>query len=545
MFIITILSNDAYADCAPQNERIELAYEQQPTGGLEQINIHSPLSPECPTTYYATPIGDLYVAGSLMPVIISDNSSLPGIDRAIFSLKPPNIDFSQNLDVYGIGIIYGQLTPFSPYNVTVIANDGYNSLGNKSGHFLQNPNPSDAIVTWYALDGDDRLEGGWQSIEIAYGGKGNDWYQISNIEDRAIELPDEGFDVVTITSNVKDYQFDPGTSIEAIFLMPGATVDPAFLPANVIFLNSSVDNRGPWSNTNISDVLPDILNGTSQNDALTGNPSDSTIAGQGGTDFINGGYGNDKIDGGAGNDILNGGTGIDSVNGGTGNDLIVGGSGEGNDTYNGGAGKDTVKYTSAEASITINLSASINQAYSTDMADGAKIGIDQLAMIENVIAGEYDDQVTGSKLANQLEGEAGNDVIRGEAGKDILIGGKGADVLFGGASVDKFTYRQTEETGTTPETADTIADFTVKGEKIDLAAIDASTLAAGNNVFLFNGGAPIGMSDQGEVSIVKVDNPDTANDYTMVYIDTDADPEPEASIRLNGLLNLTIKNFVL
>ena len=64
-------------------------------------------------------------------------------------------------------------------------------------------------------------------------------------------------------------------------------------------------------------------------------------------------------------------------------------------------------------------------------------------------------------------------------------------------------------------------------------------------MFLFNGGAPIGMSDQGEVSVAKVDNPDTANDYTMVYIDTDADPEPEASIRLNGLLDLTIKNFVL
>lgn len=223
----------------------------------------------------------------------------------------------------------------------------------------------------------------------------------------------------------------------------------------------------------------------------------------------------------------------------------MGGSGEGNDAYNGGNGIDTVKYTSAQSDITVNLSAKTNQAFSTDGADGARIGTDQIASVENVIAGNYNDFIVGSKVGNRLEGEDGRDTIRGMAGKDTLVGGRAGDMLSGGAGTDTFVYTEIAESGLTAEAMDTITDFSAGGEKIDLSIIDASTVLEGNNTFLFNGAAPIGTSVEGEISIAKVDNPGKADDYTIIYIDTDDDPEPEAAIRVNKFPKLTIRNFVL
>lgn len=530
--VMIATAQNSHADCAPQVEQLIPA---------PNMIVHMYSDPDCPIDYYSTPEQDQYEIGRVMPTFHVTPQEAIDQNSLVHMHYPINADFSGRSDILQLKLTFsGGPDPFTPYNITVIGHDGYTEFQGNRGPGSGQPS-SDAIVTWYALGGDDVLIGGDYGIDFSYGGPGNDIYNIANNEDRALENPDEGFDVVTVTPTAPNYKFDYPTSIEAIYLYPGATVDRNFLPPNVIFVENLIDNRGPSSNYNVDEYIK----GTPYNDAIYGGSGDGTITADKGNDVASGGAGNDTVDGGSGNDALAGGSGDDNVKGGSGNDLIVGGSGEGNDTYNGGSGKDTVKYTSAQASITVNLSALANQAYSTDGADGAKIGVDQIALVENVIAGNFDDLITGNKAANQLEGEDGNDIIRGEAGKDILIGGKGDDVLFGGASVDKFVYRQTEESGVTPETADTIADFTVKGEKIDFAAIDASTLIDGNNAFLFNGGAAIGVSNEGEVSVVKIDNPDTANDYTMVYIDTDADPAPEASIRLNGLLNLTIKNFAL
>ena len=135
-----------------------------------------------------------------------------------------------------------------------------------------------------------------------------------------------------------------------------------------------------------------------------------------------------KLEGGAGNDVLYGGDGNDNVIGGLGDDLIVGGDGAGNDIYNGGAGTDTVRYSSAEAGITVNLSAMKDQAKSTSADAG--IGIDQLSLVENVIGGSYSDQLTGNSVANVLFGAEGNDAIDGSRGADVLWGGAGDDVYY-------------------------------------------------------------------------------------------------------------------
>ncbi|WP_225009931.1 calcium-binding protein [Novosphingobium percolationis] len=157
------------------------------------------------------------------------------------------------------------------------------------------------------------------------------------------------------------------------------------------------------------------------NDVVTGSADANTLAGGAGNDALTGGGGNDVLIGGLGNDTLYGGDGDDSVDAGTGNDLIVGGDGAGNDRYAGGAGIDTIKYTSAKAGIIVDLSAASNQARSKGSVDAAGIGVDQLAGIENVIAGNYGDTVTGNGSANTLRGMGGNDVLTGKGGADRFV----------------------------------------------------------------------------------------------------------------------------
>ena len=66
---------------------------------------------------------------------------------------------------------------------------------------------------------------------------------------------------------------------------------------------------------------------------------------------------------------------------------------------------------------------------------------------ENVWGGSGDDTITGNTLANELEGNDGNDVVAGspvgvlnDAG-DYLVGGLGNDSLFGGTGADTASWK--------------------------------------------------------------------------------------------------------
>lgn len=242
--------------------------------------------------------------------------------------------------------------------------------------------------------------------------------------------------------------------------------------------------------------------------------------------MISGLAGNDTLYGLAGNDVLIGGEGIDSMFGGSGNDSYY--IDNANDTLSDPSGVDTVGST-----VSWTLGAGIENL--TLMGIGAASGAGNSGA--NIIR--------GNDAANILSGLSGNDSLHGGGGRDILRGGAGRDVMSGGADRDVFDFNLRTETGITSATRDIIMDFRHLVDDIDLKSIDASTLLAGNNSFVWRETAAFTSSQSGEVRYVKVNNTGTANDYTVIFGDTDSDTASEFQIKLMGLVTLSSADFVL
>lgn len=299
------------------------------------------------------------------------------------------------------------------------------------------------------------------------------------------------------------------------------------------------------------------------NDWLVGNEFNNYLAGAFGNDTLSGAAGNDWIFGGDGNDTITGGKGNDTLSGDNGNDTFVNKDGDGNDTINGGQGYNWLQY-SGTSGATVDLS--------NAGAQNTGYGTDTIQNIGHVIGSAQGDVITGDDLFNYLIGNAGNDVLdggikddvlRGGAGNDTVIGSRGWDKLYGGkgndtliggigrddmtggADSDTFVFNSIDEGSAIRQNADLIRDFTRGEDKIDLSAIDASTVLVGDDTFIFNGQTPASNSDQGEVYFVHNDYEGTLYDRTFVYVDTDGDAEPEMMIKLVGLHDLTASDFIL
>ncbi len=281
----------------------------------------------------------------------------------------------------------------------------------------------------------------------------------------------------------------------------------------------------------IEDLLSgsDTLVGTSFNDQLFAFGGDDTLTGAAGADLLDGGEGNDILSGGAGNDIIQGGAGVDTVNfedatssgvsvdlsngtatgsssgsdsivgvenirgsnlsdvlrgdafanvidGLQGNDILFGGGG--NDTIIGGAGADIAEFSSEFAAHSISF------ANGTLTITSATSGVDTLTGVEEL---RFSDRsvavIAGGGLS--LIGSSSSDVITGTNGADVLIGGGAADNLTGGAGADIFRYQSASESG--PTTSDTITDFLVGEDRIDLTgtlptSISVARIAGGGSV---------------------------------------------------------------
>ncbi|EJM61988.1 parallel beta-helix repeat (two copies) [Pseudomonas sp. GM50] len=91
------------------------------------------------------------------------------------------------------------------------------------------------------------------------------------------------------------------------------------------------------------------------------------------------------------------------------------------------------------------------------------------------------DTLLGSAASEIFYGGAGNDTINGGAGGDILVGGTGIDKLTGGTGADTFRFAAQSDSYRNATTSfdDTITDFDVSQDKIDLAGLGFTGLGNG------------------------------------------------------------------
>ena len=244
--------------------------------------------------------------------------------------------------------------------------------------------------------------------------------------------------------------------------------------------------------------------GSLYNDTITGNSSANVLSGAAGNDSLFGLDGNDSLSGGDGDDYLDGGFGFDTINGGNGN--------------------DTTSYAFYGGPIVANLTTGVVSF------PGNSTLTDTLISIENLIATNGNDSVTGNSSANVLSGAAGNDTIIGGLGSDTLVGGSGNDI---------FRYFSTAESTSGALNRDTIADFLLGTDWLDLSAIDANLSIAGDQAFTFLGSSAA-FTNVGQLRY------QVAGGNLFLYGNVDANfATSEFELQLSGLASIAATNIIL
>lgn len=219
------------------------------------------------------------------------------------------------------------------------------------------------------------------------------------------------------------------------------------------------------------------------------------------------------------------------------------------DVYGNIFGQLTSYETRYNGSLTASVTGLALDAYRvmTLLDSGNALGLYAYALSQSdtIRGSAYNDVLKGFNGNDNLFGNGGSDRLYGDAGNDRLTGGAGKDTMIGSAGSDVFDFNARTESAATATTADIIVDFTRSQDKIDLSTIDALDSSAANNTFVFRGTSAFSSTTAGEVRYQKYDLAGTANDYTMIFIDTDGDTGIEAAIRLTGLYTLSATDFVL
>ena len=166
------------------------------------------------------------------------------------------------------------------------------------------------------------------------------------------------------------------------------------------------------------------------------------------------------ITGTGGNDTLTGTAGNDTINGLGGNDLIRAGGTGGTDVVDGGAGFDSIEFASRASSAVI-------VDFAAGTISGGSSGTISFTSVERVVAGNFNDRLSGNGSGQTLVGQAG---------ADTLWGAGGIDTLWGGGGSDTFAFR---ETGT--GSADSVRDFGSGTDKLLFGGSAMSALGAAGN----------------------------------------------------------------
>lgn len=153
-----------------------------------------------------------------------------------------------------------------------------------------------------------------------------------------------------------------------------------------------------------------------------------------GADWLQAGKGNADIDGGAGSDFFVAGSGNNILKGGVGNDYFY--LGFGPSKVDGGDGYDVVSYRDSDGFVLIDLS-------QTGANNGAAKN-DSYINVEQFDGTKKADTLIGNEGNNVFSGGGGQDKLSGRAGNDVLLGGAAADLLDGGDGIDAASYTDAE-----------------------------------------------------------------------------------------------------
>jgi len=463
----------------------------------------------------------------------------------------------------GISLLNGEvegLVLISHANINGLGNALNNMiLGAGGDNLLDGRGGSDVLAgndgsdTLLGGDGHDTLDGGL-GVDSMVGGLGNDKYIVDNEADVALELANQGVDMVRtkISLTLAD-------NIEQLF----ADTDHLTLTGN------ELDNyiRG-------SDGY-DTIYGGDGNDTIYNVASDLV---HGGGDSIHGGNGNDilhiagdvtsSVYGDAGDDwlYLNYGSHPSYALGGTGNDNYVINNAKNSIQELPGEGVDTIRTT-----VTMSL-----KTYEMVNIHGVHLligEVENLVMISNDnidgLGNELNNMMLGGAGNNLINGREGNDFISGNGGNDTLLGGNGNDYLYvataagGGVGVATLSgeagndvfYMGRYLTSNPAQTASNviITDFTSGQDKIRFdiaqslgvsapAALTKITPTAGDTlVSLLDKAA--GQPSNGAAKLVSFQ----FSGDTYVVLDTNTSVNTfsatDAAIKLTGLVNLQTSDF--
>ena len=199
------------------------------------------------------------------------------------------------------------------------------------------------------------------------------------------------------------------------------------------------------------------------------------------------------------NDDVRGFDGNDNLSGAIGNDYLAGGPG--NDSLNGGVGSDWADYVGASGAVTVSLL--------TNTSSGAA-GNDTLISMENIRGSKFADTLAGNSGNNSLDGGPGGDRMSGGGGNDTFVVDNGADrviVVPGGIDLVKssISYRL----GTTLENLTLTGSDSINGSGNDLnnlliGNVSANVLRgiAGNDVLNGRAGKDVLWGGPGEDSFL-------------------------------------------
>ncbi|MCV2887255.1 calcium-binding protein, partial [Ruegeria aquimaris] len=388
--------------------------------------------------------------------------------------------------VWQMRVIDGQLQPTDFGGEVQTGNAANNTLnGSPLNDVLSGGAGNDTI---FGFDGIDTLNGnedndsilGGDDADLIHGDDGNDTLRGEEGNDSI--FGDTGDDSLFGGSGTNE--LEGGAGADALDGSGGTSI--AAYTTSATGLRVDLSNTSSNTGDAVGDTYTNLfdLRGSAFGDELVGDNNSNDLFGGAGNDSLTGNDGNDLLEGQEDDDLLNGGAGNDTLDGGLGADNLIGGT-----------GNDFASYRNATSGVVADL---FDRTLNTGEAAG-----DTYSEILGLTGSKFADTLGGNTGNNDLRGDdgddlligrEGNDTLLGEDHDDVLVGGLGSDQLNGGSGLDTASYADAA-TGV-------LADLASSGSNTGEAAGDtynsienligstfADTLRGDNGDNLLSGGA--------------------------------------------------------